>query len=81
MSKLNENESVGRFDFELCDQGPDDKFYQCRGERMYDDEHDEIPEPALWSACDKLIARLKERGVKASKEHSEKGWVEVNINV
>ena len=26
-------------------------MYECRGEVMYDDDHDQMPEPELWSAA------------------------------
>ena len=67
------------FEWELIDQGDDDKFYQCRGEVIYDDEHDQIPEPALWAAAHELSAMLLNNGVHSNVSHSEKGWVEVNI--
>lgn len=54
-------------------------FYQCRGEVMYDDEHDEVPEPGLWKAAYELKEQLKEDNVKCDVNHSEKGWVEVVI--
>jgi hypothetical protein len=54
-------------------------FYQCRGAVMYDDEHDETPEPGLWKAALKLENDLIRAGMDAEASHSEKGWVEVNI--
>jgi hypothetical protein len=54
-------------------------MYECRGDVCYDDEHDEVPEEGLWSAGLKLETKLKNQGIKAEVEHSEKGWVEVNI--
>ena len=40
--KLIEYSTVNGWRFELGVQyGGDDVFYQCRGEVMYDDEHDE----------------------------------------
>ncbi len=55
--------------------------YECRGRVCYDDEHDEIPEPSLWAAAEKLANMLKDEGFgTAYREHSEKGWVEVRIN-
>tara|TARA_R100000541_G_C1885264_1_gene82859 strand:+ start:241 stop:489 length:249 start_codon:yes stop_codon:yes gene_type:complete len=53
--------------------------YEARGRQCWDDEHDEIPEPKLWDAALKLEKELKEEGHKAEADHSEKGWVEVNI--
>ena len=59
----------------------DKHYYDCRGEVMYDDEHDEMPEPGLWNAAHKLAEQLKENGFpNADYEHSEKGWVEVTLN-
>jgi hypothetical protein len=55
-------------------------MYECRGRVVYDDEHDEIPEPGLWKAALKLENHLIRAGFDAEAEHSEKGWVEVNIN-
>ncbi len=46
---------------------------------MYDDEHDEIPEPSLWRAALELERQLTSQGVKCDAGHSEKGWVEVTI--
>ena len=54
-------------------------MYECRGEVMYDDEHDEMPEPKLWKAALKLEEELLSEGYKAEANHSEKGWVEVTI--
>ncbi len=67
------------YEFEFVDQGPDDRFYQCRGDVYYDDEHDEIPEPGLWEAALELEQQLKDDGYVADANHSEKGWVEVTI--
>ena len=54
--------------------------YQCRGEVMYDDEHDEMPDPSLWFAAKVLADDLKKEGIDAEPEWSEKGWVEVIVN-
>lgn len=54
-------------------------MYECRGEVMYDDYHDEMPEPSLWKAALKLQKELLSEGHKAEANHSEKGWVEVTI--
>ena len=70
---------VKGYEFEFIDQGPDDRFYQCRGDMYYDDEHDEIPEPGLWKAALELEQQLKDDGYVADANHSEKGWVEVTI--
>jgi hypothetical protein len=48
---------------------------------MYDDEHDEMPEPSLWRAAQKLVDILVNDGLRVYAGHSEKGWVEVTINV
>ena len=79
--RLNDYIAVNGWDFELVVQdGGDDVFYQCRGEVMYDDEHDEMPEPSLWRAAEKLEEILTKDGLKVYAGHSEKGWVEVTIN-
>ena len=57
----------------------ENNMYECRGEVMYDDEHDEMPEPNLWNAAKILRNRLVNDGHNAEVEHSEKGWVEVVI--
>lgn len=59
----------------------DDDLYQCRGDVMYDDEHDEIPDPSLWRAAVKLAQILSKEGYDVCPSHSEKGWVEVHINL
>jgi hypothetical protein len=55
------------------------EMYECRGMIMYDDEHDEIPEPALWKATCALATLLTTEKIKAQPSHSEKGWCEVQI--
>ena len=58
----------------------DSKMYECRGSVMYDDEHDEMPDPSLMKAAYKLQDELKSDGLSdAEAIHSEKGWVEVYI--
>jgi hypothetical protein len=77
---MKDNIRVNGWDFEYISQdGGNDQFYQCRGEVMYDDEHDQIPEPALWDAALKLEKELTEEGYRCDANHSEKGWVEVSI--
>jgi hypothetical protein len=77
---MKENVKVNGWDFEYVSQDDgNDQFYQCRGEVMYDDEHDQIPEPALWDAALKLEKQLTEEGYRCDANHSEKGWVEVTI--
>jgi hypothetical protein len=73
---MQETISIGRHDFEY---NKEHNFYECRGEVCYDDEHDEVPEPSLWKAAHELAKRLKEKGYSVNVEHSEKGWVEVDI--
>jgi hypothetical protein len=74
------NRRVNGWDFEFVSQDDgNDQFYQCRGEVLYDDDHDEMPEPALWQAAEKLEKQLTDEGVKCEAGHSEKGWVEVTI--
>jgi len=79
--ELCENITVNGWDFELVENDVDDIFYQCRGEVMYDDEHDEMPEPSLWRAALELEKELFADGLICEANHSEKGWVEVTINV
>jgi hypothetical protein len=77
---MRDNIRVNGWDFEYVSQDDgNDQFYQCRGEVMYDDEHDQIPEPALWDAALKLEKELTEEGYRCDANHSEKGWVEVSI--
>jgi len=77
---MKENVRVNGWDFEYISQDDgNDQFYQCRGEVMYDDEHDQIPEPSLWNAALKLEKELTEEGYRCDANHSEKGWVEVSI--
>ena len=57
----------------------DNEMYECRGDVYYDDDHDEQPEPELWSAAMKLETELFEEGYLAEANPSEKGWVEVTI--
>jgi hypothetical protein len=78
--ELSKNITVNGWDFELVVNDTNDRFYQCRGELMYDDEHDEIPEPSLWRAAEKLEEILTKDGLNVYMGHSEKGWVEVTIN-
>ena len=59
----------------------EDNYYSCRGEVYHDDEHDEAPEPGLWSAALQLEKDLKEEGYNAEADYSEKGWVEVNLYI
>lgn len=61
------------------DYNDDCNLYECRGEVMYDDDHDEMPEPSLWAAGEELEKQLIAEGHKATVGHSEKGWVEVEI--
>lgn len=57
----------------------DNEMYECRGAIYYDDEHDEIPEPGLWKAALELEKQLRDEGYVADANHSEKGWVEVQM--
>jgi len=73
---LNNKEKVDGFYFEYDSEH---SFYECRGRIMYDDEHDEMPEPELWRAAHKLKKILKNKGFECEVEHSEKGWVYVTV--
>jgi len=53
--------------------------YESRGSSYYDDYHDQVPEPSLQKAADKLEDHLNEQGMKCSVEWGEKGWIEVMI--
>ena len=79
--RLNDYIAVSGWNFELVVQDDgNDVFYQCRGEVMYDDDHDQMPEPSLWDAAVKLGTILTKDGLDVAVNHSEKGWVEVTIN-
>jgi hypothetical protein len=77
-TKLESSVTIDGHTFEFSNND-DCKFYECRGEIMYDDEHDQTPEPSLWRAAHILADRIEADGYEAQVEHSEKGWVEVNI--
>ena len=77
---LKQDVRINGWDFEYVENDHDDIFYQCRGEVMYDDEHDQMPEPALWRAAEELEKQLTDEGIKCYAGHSEKGWVEVTIS-
>jgi hypothetical protein len=68
--------TIGGHTFEYDEEN---KMYECRGDVCYDDEHDEVPEESLWQAGMELEKRMKDEGHNAELEHSEKGWVEVQI--
>jgi hypothetical protein len=72
-------ESIRRVNGWKFDWDEDNEMYECRGAIYYDDEHDEIPEPGLWEAALELEQQLKDEGYVAEANHSEKGWVEVNL--
>ena len=77
---MRNNRRIDGYDFEFVSQNEsNDQFYECRGEVCYDDDHDEQPEPGLWRAAIKLETKLIADGEKAEANHSEKGWVEVEI--
>ena len=48
---MKQDTRINGWDFEYVENDYNDRFYQCRGEVMYDDEHDEMPEPSLWRAA------------------------------
>ncbi len=74
---MSKKETIDGYTFEYNEEH---KFYQCRGDVCYDDEHDEVPEEGLWMAAEALEQKLKNQGIDAEVEYSEKGWVEVCIN-
>jgi hypothetical protein len=71
-----ENRTINGWGFKYDEEN---KMYECRGSVMYDDDHDETPEPSLWRAAEKLEAELLSGGHSAEANYSEKGWVEVTI--
>lgn len=74
LEKLDEQVTINGFTFNLIID-----MYECRGDVLYDDEHDEMPEPALWDAAEELEKELERKGYKANVSYSEKGWVEIDI--
>ena len=72
-----ENRTINGWHFKYDEEST---MYECRGAVMYDDDHDQMPEPELWSAAMKLETELLSEGHNAEANHSEKGWVEVTIN-
>ena len=77
---MQENRTIKGYTFDLVSQNDgDDKFYHCRGQVHYDDDHDEQPEPGLWQAAMQLESDLTSEGYKADAGYSEKGWCEVVI--
>ena len=74
---MSKKETIDGYTFEYNEEH---KFYECRGDVCYDDDHDEAPEYGLWAAGCKLEQKLKNQGIDAEVEYSEKGWVEVCIN-
>lgn len=75
MSELSKKITVGGFTFTLTDGN----CYECRGDRYFDDDHDQVPEPKLQQAAYKLEKRLKDEGHSVEVEFGEKGWIEVYI--
>jgi hypothetical protein len=71
-----ENRTIDGYTFKY---DSDNNMFECRGDICYDDEHDEVPEEGLWRAALKLEDILEKEGIKGIAEHSEKGWVEVQI--
>ena len=70
---------INGYDFKWVENDENDRYYQCRGEVFYDDDHDEMPEPGLWRAALKLAKAIEADGFRAEPSHSEKGWVEVYV--
>ena len=68
-----------RVNFWTFNWNEDCNCYEARGDVFYDEEHDEMPDPDLCKAANKLAKELKSEGIKASPTWSEKGWVEVQI--
>jgi hypothetical protein len=57
-----------------------ENFYECRGDVFYDDDHDETPDPELWSGAIDLQKYFKSIGIDSDVSYSEKGWVEVYLD-
>ena len=74
MSNLKQNRTIDGHTFTL-----NDDFYECRGGRYFDDDHDQVPEPSLQKAAYQLQASLKKEGIESEIEFGEKGWIEVYI--
>lgn len=68
------NRTVDGFTFEFDE---DLNAYECRGATYYDDEHDQVPEPKLQVAAEKLKNKLAEEGYTFEVEWGEKGWIEL----
>jgi len=67
-------------EFHLDGNGPRyEGYFQCRGRIMFDDEHDEMPDPIVESAAELLADQLESIGIECQVEYSEKGWTEVHI--
>jgi len=73
---MNERETIDGYTFKY---DKENSMYECRGDVCYDNEHDEVPEEGLWRAALKLEQKLKNQGLEAEADHSEKGWVEVTV--
>ena len=73
---MTNNKKVNGWNFKFNEEC---NMYECRGEVMYDDEHDEMPEPSLMKAAYTLARDLQSEGINAQASHSEKGWVEVEL--
>ncbi len=73
---MNERETIDGYAFKY---DKENSMYECRGRVCYDDDHDEVPEEKLWNAALKLEQKLKNQGLEAEADHSEKGWVEVTV--
>lgn len=78
--ELKENITVNGWDFELVENDVNDVFYQCRGEVVYDDEPNEMPEPSFRRAAGKLEEILTNSGLKVHADHWFEFCVEVTIN-
>ena len=75
MAELKEHRTVSRFIFRL----DDNNCYECRGATYYDEDHDQVPEPALQNAARVLQKQLKEEGYEFEIEFGEKGWIELYL--
>ena len=47
---MKQDTRINGWDFEYVENDHEDRFFQCRGDVMYDDDHDEMPEPGAGEA-------------------------------
>jgi hypothetical protein len=77
MENLEKSYTFNGYTFKLYEG---ENFYECRGDVFYDDDHDETPDPELWSGAIDLQKYFKSIGIDSDVSYSEKGWVEVYLD-